>query len=245
MGIRAKMMGLAALTALVAACGEHPGSTEAPSAVSKPRAASPAPAQQQPTTPASADPAQAAARELLAKATATFENSPAYTTKMDFYQKMGSKTVSGRYDIAGKSPRTMRIVVEKGTGEGTKILWKGGATATVRPTGLLSAITVDLAQDDERLKSIRGYTLEQTDIKALFDELSDPANTVAGPQQTSDGLVVHCTGPHLLSGVASVDGVFDPQTLLPRKIQMFDSKEVVLRFAISNMQLKSSVSLSI
>jgi hypothetical protein len=164
---------------------------------------------------------------------------------MAFMQKSDSKAVKGVYQLAGMQPRTLRLFVETGTGEGTKLLWRGGSTVKVRPAGFLGAITVDLPQTDERLKSVRGYVMSDTDIPAMFGFLADPANKLDAPQQTSEGVQLHCTGTKFPRGVVAMNGVFDPVTMLPRKVEMMDAKEVVLRFVITGMTKKSSISLEI
>lgn len=188
-----------------------------------------------------ADPAHAA----LQKAMDAFHALPAFEANMSFMQKQGDKSASGSYRLAGKQPRTLRLEVVEGTGQGTKLLWTGGKTVKVRPAGLLGAITVDLPQDDDRLKSVRGYTLEDTDFPAFFTQFGDPANHLAAPSVTGEGLQLTVTGPRLLKGVASMTGTFDPNTLMPRKIEMSDGKQVVLRFVVTNFHAVPSISLSI
>jgi outer membrane lipoprotein-sorting protein len=231
---------LAGAALLLAACGKQAVTQTRPIAVD------PGPAPTIVTLPAPAvGPATDAAHEALVKAIAAFKAMPAYTAKMAFMQKNGSNAVKGVYDLAGKQPRTLKLFVESGTGEGTKLLWQGGEKVKVRPAGILSAVTVDLPQDDERLKSVRGYVLSDTDIPAMFTCLQDPANTLSGPDQTADGLVLHAKGHKFPRGVVAMNGVFDPVTMLPRKVEMMDSKEVVLRFVITGMTRKPDISLSI
>lgn len=238
-GFMRKLVFLLALGAT--ACGMQPATHPKPISLGTSAAAPAVPARPVASAAPAADPAHA----FLARANAAFLALPAYHAKMSFFQTNGEKSGSGVYDLSGKQPRTLNLHVIEGDGQGTKILWTGGDTVKVRPAGLLSAITVDLQQDDERLKSVRGYTLKETDIPGLMGQMGDPANQLAGPTQTADGAVVRVTGPHLLKGVVAMTGTFDPVTMLPRKVEMTDGHQVVLRFVISNMRAQSSISLEI
>jgi hypothetical protein len=236
------LAGIAVSALLLAACGKQAGTQTKPIAIDGP---APVPSIGLPLPAPNVGGATDPAHEALAKAIAAFKAMPAYEAKMAFMQKSGAKAVKGVYALGGKQPRTLRLYVETGTGEGTHILWTGGEKVKVRPAGILSAVTVDLPQDDDRLKSVRGYVLSDTDIPAMFTFLSDPANTLSPPQQTSEGLLLHCAGHKFPKGVVAMNGVFDPVTMLPRKVEMMDSKEVVLRFVITGMTRKSDISLSI
>ncbi|MDB5099916.1 MAG: hypothetical protein JWM80_4337 [Cyanobacteria bacterium RYN_339] len=228
-------------TLLLAACGKESATQTKPIVLDPPTSTTIGVPMPMPEVGGAVDPSRA----VLTRAIAAFKAMPAYEAKMSFMQKNGANAVKGMYALGGKQPRTLRLFVETGTGEGTKLLWQGGEKVHVRPAGFLSAVTIDLPQSDERLKSVRGYVLSDTDIPAMFTCLSDPANTLAPPQQTADGVQLHCTGHKFPKGVVAMNGVFDPVTMLPRKVEMMDSKEVVLRFVITGMTRKNDISLSI
>jgi hypothetical protein len=234
-------LALAAVAALSVACGAHPTNPR-PIKLAGTQAPTEAPvATPTPLAVPGGDPA----RTFLAQASAAFRAMPAYEARMDFFQKAGKTSSRGSYELAGRQPRTLKLFVREGSGEGTKLLWKGGEMVKVRPAGFLSAVTVELAQTDERLISVRGYTLGDTDIPALFGYFADPANRVTGPETTADGLMLKATGTRFPKGVVSMTGIFDAKTLLPSKVEMSDGREVVLRFVISNMRAKRDISLEI
>jgi hypothetical protein len=218
------------------ACGAAPTSStlhesQASAAVAIPTAAPPVPGAPLDTRTGAA---------LVSRAKALFEAMPAYRLKVWFSQKGPSKKSVGRYEITGQQ-RTMRINILEGNEVGTKVLWRGGPSATVRPPGFLSAITVDLALTDHRLLSVRDYTLAQTDLHAMFGYMSDANNQLT--QTAPDGVDIR--GPKLLPGCGTMHVTFDLVTGLPKTLEMSDSKEVVYQLRIEQLTRLSSVDLSI
>lgn len=198
------------------------------------------------TQPAGAKAEDPAARELINKTVAAVRGLPGYQLDMKWMQKQGSNTARGLYDIIGKAPRTTRIDIKEGKGKGTKVLYTGGSTAKVRPDGFLSAVTVDLAVTDDRLLSVRDYTIPQTDMKALMDQFVDPRHTakLLG-QGMFGGTAVEVAGGPLLKGCVKMVVEVDPATGLPKLIDQYDAKEVVFRLEIKNMRARKSASVDI
>ena len=175
--------------------------------------------------------------EFLARVHATFDAMTHYRMKLNFFQKQGSQTSAGVYDMQGSQPRTLVINILQGNSSGTKLLWKGGSTCKVRPTGFLSALTVDLAISDERVVSVRGYTLAQTDIPAMYKLLDAPGNHAV---LVAPG-VVEVTGSGLLKGIVKMRGTFNAATAIPTRIEMWDAKESVVRMTIDGLRPVSSI----
>jgi outer membrane lipoprotein-sorting protein len=181
------------------------------------------------------------ARALILKSESAFKAMKGYEADMSWMQKQGSETASGVYQITGKQPRQLRVVIKQGHNEGTKLFWTGGKTAKVRPGGFLSAIAVDLPLSDKRLLSIRNYNLEQTDLPAMYAMLLDPASAAT---LTAPGMV-SLTGPRLLKGCVKGVVRFDMATLMPQQIELSDAREVVYRVNLKAFRRNDRASLDI
>lgn len=207
------------------------------------------PTKPEPTATAPADPAPppspgapaGSAAELIERGYASFSAMSGYETEMHYMQKKGAKTSTGIYLIAGKQPRKVRIIIKEGNSQGTKLLWEGGDKIKVRPTGFLSAVTVDLPLTDDRFKSVRGYTLNQSDVVAMFTMMRDPANKA----ELSGAGFVTLTGPKLMPGTIKMVVNFDATSNLPYKVEASDSKEPVFRMELKNFRSNKNVSLAI
>ena len=233
-----------AASALLSACGTHPSAT-ATTPTPFPSVNDPLPMVEIPRSAAPEGTGPAGdGRSVLAQVVAAFKAIPAYEAQMTFYQKASGKTaVSGLYQLTGQAPRTLKLHIVSGGGAGSHLLWSGGKTVKVRPGGFLSALSLDLQLNDARLTSVRGYTLDQTDIPALLDGFA--RNKLGAPIPTPHGVVITATGLHLLAGIVSMTGTFDAQTYLPSKVEMSDGHEVVLRFVITGMHAVKATTLSI
>lgn len=197
----------------------------------------------QPAAPAAGDDAQA--RALITRTVTAVRGMPGFQLEMKWMQKLGSATTRGLYDIIGQAPRTTRIFIKEGKGKGTKVLYTGGSTAKVRPEGLLGAITVDLDVSDDRLISTRNYTIPQTDMKALMDQLIDPRQRTKLLGQGQYGTAVEVSGGPLLKGCVKMIVEIDPLTALPKLIDQYDAKEVVFRLELKNFRARKNASVEI
>lgn len=176
------------------------------------------------------------ARYMIQQTLQAVRGLPAYSLEMRWFQKKADKTAEGVYDITGQAPRSTRVVIREGKNEGTKILFTGGKTARVRAAGILSAVALDLAVDSDRLKSVRGYTLAETDMKATMDMLGDPRHKSRVISQAPDGITMEVSGGPLLAGCVVMTAKVDPRTQLPMLIELRDSKEVVYHLEMKNFK---------
>lgn len=178
----------------------------------------------------------AGAAEVIQRGMTAFAAIPNYQAKMSFFQKQGSKTVTGAYDIKGAAPRTLRVEIIQGNNTGTKLLWNGGSTVRVRAGGLLGAISLTLSTSDSKVISVRGYTLAETDIKALFGYMTDPQNRTSVMNQGPQGTTVLVEGPKLLKGCLRMRTTFDAATNLPKTVEMDDARECVFRISLNDLR---------
>lgn len=185
------------------------------------------------------------ARAIINRTSETVRALPGYVLMMHWMQKKGSKVAKGVYEITGKAPRSIRIDIKEGKGQGTKVLYTGGSTAKVRPDGLLGAITVDLSVNDDRLLSVRDYNIPQTDLKGLMDQLVDQRHAAKLVKQAPDRVGVEVSGGPLLAGCTKMVVEVDPTTNLPLLIDQYDAREVVFHLDIRNFRVRKSGSLDI
>lgn len=231
----------AAATALISlpaasGCGTTP-TTPRRSASASP--ATPAPGLPAPSLPTPDDPQ---ARAVIQQTVAAVKALPGFTLDMPWMQKQGAKVARGRYTVAGKTPRTTRIEIVEGNNVGTRVLYTGGTTARVRAGGLLGAIPLSLPITDDRLKSLRGYTIKETDLTGLMAQLGHPAHRarlLPGPAARPR---VEVSGGPLLPGCVRVIAELDAQTHLPLLFQAFDARECVFSMEFRTMRVRPDVS---
>lgn len=185
------------------------------------------------------------ARQIIAFTAGKMGAVRAYSLEMHWMQKQDREVTKGVYDIKGKAPRSTFIDIKKGKGEGSKVLFTGGDKAKVRAAGLLGAIAVDLAVTDERLRSVRGYTIPQTDLTALLDQLADSRHQARVLQMDAQRAAVEVSGGPLLEGCQRMVAEINLQTGVPLSISQFDAREAVFQIQIRNFQVRQNVSLEI
>lgn len=183
--------------------------------------------------------------ELLDRSRAAFEAMPGYACEMSFTQKGPTKTSHGTYAVEGKQPRSLKLEVKAGGTAGAKIRWDGGSTCKLRAPGVLGAIAIDLPINHDRLISVRGYTLKDTDIVALYTMITSRKNQVQALGPTNQGPAFALTGPGLLKDIKRMVVVLDPQSLLLKSFEMSDGKEVVYKMQIKNIRAKKNVNLDL
>ncbi|MEB3222696.1 MAG: hypothetical protein VKS61_11510 [Candidatus Sericytochromatia bacterium] len=184
-------------------------------------------------------------RALIDRAVAAVRALPAFSLEMPWSQKQGDQVARGLYAITGKAPRTTLIHIKEGKGQGTRVLYTGGSTAKVRAGGLLGAIAIDLPIGDERLRSLRGYTIRETDMTAMMAQLANPAHRarIVGTEGTRVRLEL--SGGPLLEGCVRMTADLDTRTGLPVAIRQYDAREAVFTVEMRNMRARTNVSLSL
>ena len=221
------------LALMLVGCGMDPTETPRPRPTPRPTQAPVAPPTQAPTPGGD--------RALIQQSYAAFKAMRGYQTELSFMQKNGAKTANGVYEIAGRTPRRVFIHIKSGNNTGVKLLWEGGAKVRVRAGGLLGAIALELPKDDDRFLSVRKYSIDQTDLHALYAMMTDPTHTVSplGPD------TVAITGPNLLKGCIKMVVRFDLRSGLPQEMELSDAKEVVYSVKLKNFRRNDNVSLTL
>jgi hypothetical protein len=169
----------------------------------------------------------------------------AYTAQMAYFQKASGQMYRGVYDLRGRTPRSMRIEIRQGNGQGTKLSWSGGKTIKVRAAGLLGAIAIDLPLTDPRIISPRGYTIDQIDIPGLLGLLNHPGAQLAYLGEQGGMAYLRVTGAHLLLGTVAMVAGIDASTGFARFVEMSDPREPVVRIDLKDFRSVGDVSLEI
>jgi hypothetical protein len=228
------------LLAIASGCGKGPTPTAPCTCPSAPVSfPSPAPGASQ----APSNPAEAAA--LVAKVQQGFNALPGFALNMRWWQKKGSKTAQGLYKVEGKAPKTMRVEVLEGNGQGTRLLYTGGNKVKVRAGGLLGAIAIDLDLKDERIRGIRGYTMDEFNIGPILTRFSSPRNQVSLLGEQGGKLFIKAEGADMLEGCVRMVAGVDAKSLLPRYIEMHDAQEMVVRIDMGDFRPAAAPNLNL
>jgi hypothetical protein len=188
---------------------------------------------------------EAAARTLINRTVAAVTALPAFTLEMPWTQKQGQQLARGLYAITGRAPRSTLILIKEGKGQGTRVLYTGGTTAKVRAGGLLGAIALDLSIQDDKLKSLRGYTIRETDLTAMMAQLANPGHRARVTATEGARVRVELTGGPLLAGCVRMTADLDAQTGLPLALAQYDAREAVYTVEMRNMRARTNVSLAL
>lgn len=171
---------------------------------------------------------------------------PGFVASFAVYEKAPQKEERETLTIAFKSPRTLKLHIVHSSSEssGAHVLWTGGEDMRVRPAWL--PIPVTLRYDDERLKTWNGWTIKDTQPRALLDVLLD-----AGAERRWLGEAAIGGKPHAMVAVRSarsprgvtreVIGV-DRATLFPAYREMYRGETLVYRIEARSLSLKTPTS---
>lgn len=186
--------------------------------------------------------AQDSTQVLVARAARQFGQIPGYHCRLEFFQRNGERTARGLYDVTGKPPRQLRLEILEGEGKGTRLYWDGSPKVKVRPGGWLSPLVVKLPLADERLKGIRGYTIDQTELGHFFDLLEDPRGTLE-PLATEGGVLkLASRGPHLPAGCTRLTMDLGAADLLPQGVCLYEGPTLVFQLKLRELRLTPEVS---
>jgi hypothetical protein len=109
---------------------------------------------------------------------------PAYAYTVDATELSGSalRRSTLEIDYDGRIPlETVRVI--DGSGRGTVVTWRAGDRASVRPPGVLHALTIPMSVRDPRILSPRG-----NDVRAgIFSRVADCIAAHAGEARVEKG----------------------------------------------------------
>lgn len=192
-----------ALIVLLAACGQGgPAAPRMRASLAPVLVGSPIPVRP------SATPVDAVTQQRVAAALARLDSVKTLVGKVVFDEaKPGSDTEHGEAKFTFRhQPFAARVDVltsNRWFANGATILWSGGNTLRVRPPHVPLSLTFDY--DDDKVVSLRGYRIDQTDIFSMGKVLRAPGTAIAplGPRriQGEDLYMLEVRSPASLPGV--------------------------------------------
>lgn len=232
---------LLALVALVASgCGTT--GTKASLDTSRPTLPT-GPAMPLPGVPTTGAPTGDAAK-LVQAFSAAWTNVRSLSGHYDFWEKNGSETEIAKVDVWFQKPGSYRIEVS----DATEALKKGSKSVfntktrkiSSRPGGALGFVKLDGTLDDARSKSVRGYTLDQTDYQTQAAFLL--ANAAQLKLAANKPYTLELANPSKYPGIEALRATLDPQKLLPVYVEMTERGQVVHTRKYTKLNVNPSIS---
>jgi outer membrane lipoprotein-sorting protein len=169
------------------------------------------------------------------------------SAKYDLRETKGSEVETAKVTFYYKKPGRYRYEVAQ---HSTSI--KNGSTSTFdtrsrqitsRLGGIGGLVPLKGSLDDARSKSLRGWTLDQTDYGTQFEQFLVPGAMVTGGEVPGVGLVLELQRPARYNGgVDAMRATLDPQRLLPMMIEMTAGGQLVYKKRFSGLQVNPSIS---
>jgi outer membrane lipoprotein-sorting protein len=159
----------------------------------------------------------------------------------DLYEK-GSKGVeSANVKFYFKKPGDYRYEVSQHTSSiknGSKSVFNTRTRKiSSRLAGALSFVPINGTLDDERSKSTRDYTLDQTDYATQTELFLKPGAAVVERAPN----VLELARPSMYPGVETLRVTLDPARALPTTFELVERGQVVYRKRITGLQLNPTI----
>jgi outer membrane lipoprotein-sorting protein len=160
-----------------------------------------------------------------------------FTATIDFWETNGKDVQTNTVNVAFAQPEKIRADITKssdGMRNGASMVYLGGDTIEAKKFFIHQTMKVD----DPKALSLRGYRIDQTDIKFMLGTITNAADTVAaGPAAN----VYEVTGPGLLPKTSREEVTLDPTTFAPVKIEFFDGNDSVYRIKLSSVKVNPTL----
>lgn len=142
-------------------------------------------------------------RKIMDSVIEKINNAGAIQADVDKVEKDLNSSSTNSYSLKFYARKTKEVKIEvvEGKNKGTKLLYTSGDSGKVkvRPAGLLSVVTTDLAKTDDRIANINGYILDETDFFGMTKRfaIKDYEGEVVGSSQVngSNVYVLKVTNP--------------------------------------------------
>ncbi|MDB5096878.1 MAG: hypothetical protein JWM80_1299 [Cyanobacteria bacterium RYN_339] len=161
----------------------------------------------------------------------------------DFWEKNGSETEIAKVDVWFQKPGSYRLEVS----DATEAIKKGSKSVfstrtrkiSSRPGGALSFVKLDGTLDDARSKSVRGYTLDQTDYATQVGVLL--ANPAALKLATGKANTLELAKPAKYPGIDAMRVTLDARNL-PVYFEMTERGQVIHTRKFTKLNLNPTIS---
>lgn len=142
--------------------------------------------------PKPAVPTESIAEELLRKTRETFDDIENFVAQADVYEKNDEKgAVRGKLKVIFRKPGSAKMeFLEHSVGQykGVRLTYSSGnPQVQIRAGGVLGFLSLNLPMTDDKVKSRRGYRLDQVDTLAIVDRLAKAGTDVKVLGKTTIG----------------------------------------------------------
>lgn len=169
------------------------------------------------------------------------------SAKYELRETKGSEVETAKVTFFFKKPGRYRYEVLQ---HSTSI--KNGSTSTFdtrsreitsRLGGIGGLVPLKGSLDDTRSKSLRGWTLDQTDYATQLEQFFIPGALVIGSEMPGVGLVLELQRPQRYNGsVQAMRATLDPQRMLPVALEMTANGQIVYKKRFSSLQVNPRIS---
>jgi outer membrane lipoprotein-sorting protein len=188
----------------------------------------------------------AGAAAILTQMAAAWANCHSLSGHYDFWEKSGTETEIAKVDVWFQKPGRYRLEVS----DATDSLKRGSRsvfdtqhrTISSRPGGPLSFVKIDGTLDDARSKSVRGYTLDQTDYASHINAMLAGGAQVHLVQGRGNGPTLELSNPSKFHGIDALRETLDPQKMLPTYFEMTEKGQVVHTRKFTSLNVNPSIS---
>jgi outer membrane lipoprotein-sorting protein len=211
------------------------------------------------TTDTNASDAKVKGRKILDALMAKIHKSNAFEVVVDKSEKVLStgQIVTSGIHLWAKNPNLVKLEMTahstKASSVGTKLTYTSNTgKVKVRPAGILSIVTTELAMDDDRIVSPNGYTPDETDIFGLVSRLSQPVYEAELEGKTTlNGSEIYLLKVTRSSGKNELDERiiyehigFDANTYIVKLWETFNEngKDPYMRYNLKTFNLLDSIS---
>lgn len=239
------LLPLVLLAAMLAGCGANPaGAPERNNRPTAPANAAPNPGMPQ-TLPAPRTGGGGVRPDVVTLAL-TWGNVRTLSGKYDHWEKNNSEIETAKTTFYFQKPGKYRYEVAQSSSSikngSTSVFDRNTRQITSKLAGLLSVVPIKGTLDDSRAKSVRGYTLDQTDYATLTEMLWAPAADVQIVSPPGAPMVYALQQPRRFPGIEALRFTLDPQNHLPVSFEMVAQGQVVYRLHVSNLVVNPSIS---
>jgi outer membrane lipoprotein-sorting protein len=171
-----------------------------------------------------------------------------FSAKYELRETKGSEVETAKVSFMFKKPGKYRYEVAQHTESikngSTSVFDTRSRQITSRLGGVASFIPIKGTLDDARSKSVRGWTLDQTDYATQVEMFLAPGAAVTqGPAMAGSPPALDLARPARYNGsIELMRATLDPQRMLPVQIEMMAGGQVVYRKRFTSLQVNPSLS---
>jgi outer membrane lipoprotein-sorting protein len=198
-----------------------------------------------PSVPAGpAGPAAGNAAQLVQGFQAAWANVKTLSGHYDSWEKNAGEIETNKVEFWFQKPGNYRLEVS----DATEALKRGSKSVfstrtrkiSSRPGGALSFVKLDGTLDDARSKSVRGYTLDQTDYQTQTNLLlANPAALKLVPNRPN---TLELANPSKFPGVDALRATLDPQKLVPIYFELSEHGQLCATRKFTRLNVNPAIS---